>query len=346
MTRRSRSRGRSSRVDGGAAWISYSDMMAALLLVFVLVLCYTIYQYFSLLETKTAELEAQSAILSQQQETLDDQQNTLDDQRAQLLDKQNQLDSALTEIDEQKGLLNVQEQTLTDQEATIAAAQAALSEKETALNKTQETLTAQETKLNAAMDLLDAQQIAMDEQQRKLEDLVGVRTKIIRDLASALTDASLKASVDANTGDIMLESTVFFATDSDMIRPEGREFLNRFIPVYLSVLLNSDYVDYLGEIVIEGHTDTDGSYLHNLELSQKRALSVVKFCLQMEQLTPEQQALLYNILTAKGRSYSDPVYDALGNVDKDASRRVEFKFRLKDSEMIDEIRNILSQDDT
>lgn len=338
MTGKSRKRGRSSRVDGGAAWISYSDMMAALLLVFVLVLCYTIYQYFTLLETKTAELDAQSALLTSQQETLNDQQ-------AQLLDKQNELTSALTEIDVQKGLLNVQEQTLTEQEAIIAAARASLTEKEDALNETQSTLAEQETKLNAAMDLLQSQQIAMDEQQRKLEDLVGVRTKIIRDLAEALASADLKATVDANTGDIMLESTVFFDYDSDAIKEEGRQFLNRFIPVYLSVMLSDAYAEYLGEIVIEGHTDTTGSYLYNLELSQARALSVAKFCLQMQQLTAGQQSLLSNILTAKGRSYSDPVYDVNGSVDMDASRRVEFKFRLKDSEMIDEIRNILSEDD-
>jgi chemotaxis protein MotB len=261
------------------------------------------------------------------------------------LDQQNDLTSALSEIDVQKGLLNVQEQTLTEQEATIAAANAALTEKEDALNETQSTLAQQETKLNAAMDLLQSQQIAMDEQQKKLEDLVGVRTKIIRDLAAALTAANLKATVDSNTGDIMLESAVFFDYNSDVIKQEGRDFLSRFIPVYLSVLLSDDYVDYLGEIVIEGHTDTSGSYLYNLELSQERALSVVKFCLQMESLTARQQSLLYDILTAKGRSYSDPVYDSGGNVDMDASRRVEFKFRLKDSEMIDEIRNILSQDD-
>ena len=312
--------------------------MAALLLVFVLVLCYTIYQYFSLLETKTAELEAQSALLSSQQETLDDQQ-------AQLLDKQNALTSALTEIDTQKGLLNVQQETLTEQEAVIAAAKASLTEKENTLNEAQTTLAQQEAKLNAAMDLLDAQQIAMDEQQQKLEDLIGVRTKIIRDLASALTSADLKASVDKNTGDIMLESTVLFDYNSDAIKEEGRQLLNRFIPVYLSVLLSDDYAEYLGEIVIEGHTDTSGTYLYNLELSQERALSVVKFCLQMEQLSDKQRSLLYDILTAKGRSYSDPVYDASGNVDMEASRRVEFKFRLKDSEMIDEMRNILSADD-
>ena len=65
----------------------------------------------------------------------------------------------------------------------------------------------------------------------------------------------------------------------------------------------------------------------------------------MDTLTSAQLSVLYDILTAKGRSYSDPVYDAYGNVDMEASRRVEFKFRLKDSEMIDEIREILSDDD-
>ena len=44
-------------VDRGASWISYSDMMAALILVFVLILCYSMYQYFTMLDTKTAELD-------------------------------------------------------------------------------------------------------------------------------------------------------------------------------------------------------------------------------------------------------------------------------------------------
>ena len=43
---------------GGASWISYSDMMAALLLIFVLILSYSLYQYFSMLVTKTRELDA------------------------------------------------------------------------------------------------------------------------------------------------------------------------------------------------------------------------------------------------------------------------------------------------
>ena len=40
---------------------------------------------------------------------------------------------------------------------------------------------------------------------------------------------------------------------------------------------------------------------------------------------------------------SNPILDADGNVDKDASRRVEVKFRLKDDEMIDELNSLMSE---
>ena len=59
----------------------------------------------------------------------------------------------------------------------------------------------------------------------------------------------------------------------------------------------------------------------------------------------QQQTLLRSILTATGRSYSDPVYNADGTVNMDASRRVEFKFSLKDAEMIDEMNRLLQGGD-
>ena len=48
-------------------WQSYSDMMAALLLVFVLILCVSLWQYFTMLETKTAELDQQKLLITDQQ---------------------------------------------------------------------------------------------------------------------------------------------------------------------------------------------------------------------------------------------------------------------------------------
>ena len=63
-------------------------------------------------------------------------------------------------------------------------------------------------------------------------------------------------------------------------------------------------------------------------------------------LNVDQSQELEKYLTVNGHSMANPVLDANGNVDKDASRRVEVKFRLKDEEMIDELNQLLSGTDS
>ena len=300
----------------GASWISYSDMMAALLLIFVLILTYSLYQYFTMLETKTKELNAQQLVLDQQAIDLQLARDELDDKEARLVIIQGDLDDLKVKLDEQ-------EKTLADLQIVLSAKEADL---ESATIKLQE-----------QKDLLNAQALRIDK-------LIGIRTTMIQDLSNTLSAANLKAVVDPNSGDIKLDSSVLFETGSSVIRQEGKDLLDRFIPVYLDVLLRPEYEEYLGEIIIEGHTDTDGSYESNLKLSQNRALQVSLYCLSMPSLTGSQKAKLQEIMTATGRSESDPVY-VNGVEDKNASRRVEFKFSLKDSEMIEEMNKILSSQD-
>ena len=301
---------------GGASWISYSDMMAALLLIFVLVLTYSLYQYFTMLETKTKELNDQQAILDQQAIDLRLARDELDDKEATLVIIQGNLDDLKVKLDDQ-------EKTLADLQIVLAAKEADL-----------ETATLQ---LQEQQDLLNAQALRID-------NLIGIRTTMIKDLSASLAAANLKAAVDPTTGDIMLDSAVFFETGKAEIRQEGKDLLDRFIPVYLEVLMREEYAGYLGEIIIEGHTDSKGSYESNLKLSQDRALQVALYCLRMPSLSAAQKQQLQKILTAKGRSYADLIY-VNGVEDPEASRRVEFKFSLKDSEMIEEMNRILSGGD-
>ena len=321
---------RSGRGSGasGASWISYSDMMASLLLVFVLILCMSLYQYFTMLESKTQELEQKEALLAVQQTTLDEQSATLTQQQATLTTQQSKL--------------NEQAATLAAQQSALDSANASLATREQELQNLQSQLASQQTALDAATSLLQQQQDALAAQTQKIDDLVGVRSEIIARLSVALSSANLRATVDKSTGDIQLDSAVFFETGSYKIKEQGRALLDQFIPVYLSVLLRDEYSEYLGEIIIEGHTDSTGSYINNLELSQNRALAVAKYCLEMPSLTNAQRTLLRKILTATGRSNSSPIYNADGTENLDASRRVEFKFSLRDAEMIDEMNRLLS----
>lgn len=94
------------------------------------------------------------------------------------------------------------------------------------------------------------------------------------------------------------------------------------------VLLQDQFRDYIAEIIIEGHTDTSGSYQHNMDLSSDRASSVARYILNpangLSQAKVEQ---LQSLLTINDRSYSSPIYVAgTDEIDMAASRRVEIKF--------------------
>ncbi len=321
--------------DGGTHWISYSDMMASLLLIFILAIVLSIYNYYQLLETKTRELGEQQAQLDAAQITLAKQEKDLETTRVQLMGKEKELSQIQIQLDAKEQDLNAATLKLgeREEENQKLLAQIVLREAD---------LADQQNKIEALQLVLSAQEKELSSYQVQIADLLGVRTRIVEDLRNSLAKANILASVDPNTGDIVLDSKLMYETNSAEIREEGLSQLDRLIPVYLNVLLSPEYRDYVAEIMIEGHTDSTGRYERNLELSQERALNVAKYCLSMPSLTATQKALLKKIVTAQGRADSDLVYNPDGSENQDRSRRVEIKFRLKDTEMIERMGEILS----
>ncbi len=320
MAGRSYSARRPRGTDAGAHWISYSDMMASMLLVFVLAVVYSVYQYYKILDEKSREIEAQQVALALAQQEAETERRNNEAFRIQLQSQEEELQS-------QRIILISQEEELKKSEEELALAQEQLA-------NSQIILLAKEKELEAMQaDLIATQQ--------QIETLVGIRPKIISDLSSALSYNNIDAAIDQKTGDIKLKSYVFFDTSKFNIKQSGIELLNRFLPVYLGVLMQPEYKDYVAEIIIEGHTDSDGTYTSNLKLSQERALSVAQYCLEMDGLSGSMKNKLQDILTATGRSESDLVYNADGSENKEASRRVEFKFRLIDTQMLQQMNDIL-----
>ena len=158
---------------------------------------------------------------------------------------------------------------------------------------------------------------------------------------------NINVDIDAQTGALTLEASVMFDYDQAELTDAGKQALEQILPIYCKVLLQDDYMKYLAEIIIDGYTDTDGDYSYNLQLSQQRSLAVAQYLLDIQGnfLDATQSQNLEKYLTVNGHSMANPVLDSDGNVDKDASRRVEFKFRLKDEEMIDELNQLLSSND-
>ena len=316
---------------GGVQWLSFSDLMSALLLIFILIMFYIMYQYFDMYEINMAEIARQQFDLDQANADLDEQRTKLTEAEAQMVAQQIRLNAAQADLDD------------ASQQDELNKAQSLLDEKESEIAAQREQLDALSIQLGDQQSQIDAQQKVLDDQQNQLEALVGLRTRIITSLSSALKDASISAQVDPTNGSIALESDVLFELGQYDLSDRGERFIDRFLPVYLNVLFSEEYRDYVSEIIIEGHTDSLGTYIDNLELSQQRALAVASYVLDdgYHGITADQKRQLRQVATANGRSFSDPVLDEAGNEDMDASRRVVFKFRLTDEQMIQQLKNIL-----
>lgn len=166
---------------------------------------------------------------------------------------------------------------------------------------------------------------SMNEDQQQV--IVQKKASLLNDLSAAFAEAGLNVEIDAVSGEITLDCAILFAVNESTLSPEGQAFLREFLQVYTGVVFSDDYTDFVSKIMIEGHTDTSGSYDYNLTLSQARADSVLAYCLSEDSgVDPAYSGTLAQLLEAVGYSCDDPVYDAEGNVDMDASRRVSFRF--------------------
>ena len=204
-----------------------------------------------------------------------------------------------------------------------------------------------ETRLTyeAKQQELKSQAKIIEEQQEQLDVILGVRKELIEALRAEFANSNYQITVDPQTGAIVFDSSLLFESGKYNLRKEGRVFLDTFLPQYFSVLLSDDFSDYVAEVIVEGHTDTVGTYMYNLQLSQNRALAVAEYCLDEKNssLTNTELKVLRGLLTANGRSWSAPVYKDDGTVNLKASRRVEIKFRLKDDEMMEQLADILEE---
>lgn len=324
--------------DSGSFWISYSDLMSAIVLVFVLILFYCMYQYFDMLEVKTAELLRQSGLLDEQQAALTQSEEDLSSAQAALDQKQSELDAQSQKLSEAEQASLAQQAKLLLQEQTLAALQ-------DKLNQQESQLAAQQSQLDEATRQQQATQAQLENQQAQLDKLVGVRAELVSSLINALAASNLSgASVD-DSGAIVFDTSMMFDTNKYTLKDVGKAFLDSFIPSYLSVLMSEEYAPYVSQIIIEGHTDTSGSFLNNMTLSQNRANAVLAYILSDEftGIPLASKKRLEQIVTVNGRSYSDPVYRADGSVDMNASRRVVIKFRMNDEEMVNQMLELLSQ---
>lgn len=108
------------------------------------------------------------------------------------------------------------------------------------------------------------------------------------------------------------------------LRPEAATLLRRFVPEVLAVVGDAAGGKWIKQIVVEGFTDSDGSYLFNLDLSLKRGHRVL--CALFEQpgageraFTPAEIERIRELFQVGGYSFNSV------KATKEASRRIELR---------------------
>ncbi len=168
-----------------------------------------------------------------------------------------------------------------------------------------------------------------------VREILLVRQQIVEELQEEFSVEEGRMVEVTEAGAIRFGDQVLFAQDSYEIRPAGREQLEAFARQYLSVIFDdSRFSDRVRRIIIEGHTNDDGTYFYNLRLSQERAYAVMSTIL--EAADERHRDLLVDRMTAVGRSFADLRYldEARTVVDREGSRRIEIRFDLDDERVM------------
>ncbi len=364
-------------------WISYADLMAGLLFVFILLIGAIIVKSTILkttLKDREMTLKKQSTDIEEKSEAItirDEEINKLKNLLAQreqyiyesdkkLIISENTIKLKEKEISKLNQMLLAQNlkidkfsnkilllENLADEyNSTVENQQVKLDEYKNRvlimsnkLSKNSEKLKLSDDKLLKVLQALDDKQTKYDElllklqaQKAKIKSLTGIKLKVIAELKSALGKS---INIDKKSGSLRLSSNILFDKGSAILKEGAKaELKSNFIKYVDALISNKNIFSHLDKIIIEGHTDSDGGYLYNLGLSQKRAYAVMNYLLSLDYIKKHN---IKTKLVASGRSYLDPI-KIDGVEDKDASRRIEIKFRLKNEDAMYEIERILDAD--
>ena len=391
--------------EGSNFWISYADLMAGLLFVFILLIG-AIVSKSIILKSDLHEKEDRLSLISQTLKTkeskLDDLSVTLAKSKALLGEKDKYLAQNKKEIEDKKRDLENKKKLINKKDKHITANKKSLDLKEdeikklhkmlleantqqdllsnkivivqNLLNETKATLQKEKKTLHKTLNDYKGQVIvlsdqltevnktvkykdekllkllnALDEkktkydglieklqsQKAKIKSLTGIKLKVIAALKEELGS---KIAIDKQSGSLRLASNILFDRGRATLKEEAKIELKQAFEEYLGALVtNTKIKPHLDRIIIEGHTDSDGGYLYNLNLSQKRAFAVMNFLLTLDFAREHN---IKPLMIASGRAYLDAIIID-GVEDKDASRRIEIKFRLKNEDAMHEIEKVL-----
>ena len=308
-------------------WVAYADLMAGLLFVFILLIGAIVVKYvFS-----QNDLKLMKENLTKQEEHLEENKKELKNKESIVFELSSALSQLKLDLNQTSNSLNLISLEKAALEANITNYERLSKDLNSHLDSKDKQILILLGQLEKKDEEIKKLRNNFKEAKEKVQGLNLIRENLSKELKTKL-DSNI--SINEKTGSISLPSEVLFDKNSYMLKNEAKANLRNILTQYFTAVLDDENISKnIENIIIEGHTDSDGSYIYNLDLSQKRAYEVMNFI-----YTFYKDPRLQKFLMASGRSFSDPVLKN-GSEDKELSRRIEIKFSIKNDNALKEVEN-------
>jgi outer membrane protein OmpA-like peptidoglycan-associated protein len=178
------------------------------------------------------------------------------------------------------------------------------------------------------------------------EEAWKIRKAMIGEIHKSLEQQGVKVSIDDAHGILRLPEDILFAVNRAELSADGRDAVGKLahalaktLPCYTTQEGENRPADCpstafgLEALLIEGHTDTDGSEEINWHLSMERALHtyqvLVKECPELALMhSPQRQGLGegYPLLSVAGYGFNRPIAPNITIEGKKQNRRIDIRF--------------------
>lgn len=269
-------------------------------------------------QSRLQKVEKDCAEMQEAKTKLEAEYAALQDEKSDLQKKIDNLHSAHDALNEKYDQLLKQNSSIVNassQEIKSLAEELGLKQSE--LDLKEKELNAIDTRLQRQEDELEALKMSLEDREAKIQhltDQLNAQRAILTGLKSRLSDALLGFSdtdltVTQKDGKVYvsMSQNLLFAKGSTVIDAAGKDAIIKVS----NVLRNNPEID----IMVEGHTDSDGTADRNWDLSVDRATAVVKL-MTANGVQPER-------VTAAGRAFYAPLVPNDNEVNKSKNRRTE-----------------------
>jgi chemotaxis protein MotB len=198
-----------------------------------------------------------------------------------------------------------------------------------------------QTQLKLSQAQVEQQQAVIADSTKQLSDvrarLQGIavlRVEVLQKVKASI-DQQMKTAVSgaagariAENGNIVIDESLVFESNSYTVRPEGKRFLDSVAKAFANVLDDAEVRQNIDTILVQGHTDERGTVAYNRELSARRANAVLDYMFAADPTLSDRYGAYF-----ASSAYSEfrPLDTAKNEQAYEKNRRIEISVVLKDA---------------